>query len=70
MNVEEIKKQQIKPILRKYGVKKASIFCSAVRREVKESSDADILVKIDRDISFLDFVALKLELESAEGLIW
>jgi len=34
---------------------------------MKESSDIDILVEIDRDISLLDFVALKLELEEVLG---
>lgn len=66
MNVDEIK-NKILPILRKYGVRKASIFGSAVRGEMKESSDVDILVEIDRDISLLDFVALKLELEEVLG---
>jgi len=66
MNVSEIKKQ-IMPILRKYGVRKASIFGSAVRGEMKESSDIDILVEIEKDISLLDFVALKLELEETLG---
>lgn len=66
MNVFEIKKQ-IMPILRKYGVKRASIFGSAVRGEMKESSDIDILVEIEKDISLLDFVALKLELEETLG---
>jgi len=66
MRVEEIK-NQIMPILRKYGVKRASIFGSAVRGEVKESSDVDILVEIDKDISLLDFVAMKLELEEVLG---
>jgi predicted nucleotidyltransferase len=66
MSVDEIK-NKILPILRKYGVRKASIFGSAVRGEMKESSDVDILVEIDRDISLLDFVALKLELEEVLG---
>ena len=66
MNVGEIKKK-IMPILRKYGVKRASIFGSAVRGEMKESSDIDILVEIEKDISLLDFVALKLELEETLG---
>ena len=66
MHVEEIKKR-ITPILRKYEVKRASIFGSTIRREIKESSDVDILVEIDRDISLLDFVALKLELEEVLG---
>ena len=66
MSVDEIK-NKIMPILEKYGVKRASIFGSAVREEMKESSDIDILVEIDRDISLLDFVALKLELEEVLG---
>ncbi len=66
MNVEEIRRKVI-PILRKYGVKRASIFGSTVRGELKEDSDIDILVEIDKDISLLDFVALKLELEDVLG---
>ncbi len=66
MMTEEIKKR-IVPILRKYGVKRASIFGSAVRGETREDSDIDILVEIDRDISLLEFVALKLELEDVLG---
>lgn len=34
---------------------------------MKESSDIDILVEIEKDISLLDFVALKLELEETLG---
>ncbi|MBO8180207.1 MAG: nucleotidyltransferase family protein [Archaeoglobus sp.] len=66
MRLEEIKRNVV-PILRKYGVKRASIFGSAVRGEMKESSDIDILVEIEKDISLLDFVALKLELEEKLG---
>jgi len=66
MKLEEIKRD-VTPILRKYGVKRASIFGSAVRGEMRESSDIDILVEIDEDISLLDFVALKLELEETLG---
>lgn len=62
MNVAEIK-TGITPILRKYGVKRASIFGSAIRGEMKETSDIDILVEIEKDINLLDFVALKPELE-------
>ena len=66
MNVGKIK-NKILPILRKYGVRRASIFGSAVRGEMKESSDIDILVEIEKYISLLDFVALKLELEETLG---
>jgi len=66
MNIDEIKRK-IVPILQKYGVKRASIFGSAVRDEIREDSDIDILVEIEKDISLLDFVALKLELEDILG---
>jgi len=65
MRVEEVK-NQIMPVLRKYGVKGASIFGSAVRGEVKESSDVHIPVEIDKN-SLVDYVATKLELEEVLG---
>lgn len=64
--VEEISKKVV-PILRRYGVSKAALFGSMVRGQAREGSDVDILVEIDADISLLDFVGLKLELEDALG---
>ena len=65
MDIEEIKRK-ILPILAKYGVKRAGVFGSVVRGEEREDSDIDILVEIERDdLSLLDFVGLKLELEEA-----
>lgn len=61
-HIEEIK-QKILPILRRYGVKRVGLFGSCVRGEMTPDSDIDILVEIDSDISLLDFVGLKLELE-------
>lgn len=58
---------KIVPILQKYGVTRASIFGSVIRGEMREDSDIDILVEIEKDISLLDFVALKLELEDILG---
>jgi predicted nucleotidyltransferase len=60
--IEQIK-QKILPILRRYGVKRVGLFGSCVRGEMTPDSDIDILVEIDSDISLLDFVGLKLELE-------
>lgn len=62
--VEEISRKVV-PILRRYGVSKAALFGSMVRGQAREGSDVDILVEIDADISLLDFVGLKLELEDA-----
>ena len=65
MTIDEIKKKII-PVLRQYGIKKAGIFGFAVTGETREDSDIDILVDIERDdISLLDFVGIKLELEEA-----
>ncbi|OHB94382.1 MAG: hypothetical protein A3E19_02265 [Planctomycetes bacterium RIFCSPHIGHO2_12_FULL_52_36] len=66
ISIREIE-QKILPILQCYGVKRAGLFGSCVRGEVKEDSDIDILVEIEEDISLLDFVGIKLELEEALG---
>lgn len=62
-SVEEIK-QKILPILKKYNIKKAGLFGSCVRGEIKGDSDIDILAEIEDDISLLDFVGIKLEIEN------
>lgn len=66
IHIEEIKRRII-PILQHYGVKRAGLFGSWVRGEMREDSDIDILVEIEKDISLLDFVGIKLELEEALG---
>ncbi|WP_036224062.1 nucleotidyltransferase family protein [Mesoaciditoga lauensis] len=66
MNVNDIK-VKILPILKKYNVKKAGIFGSVARNEENENSDVDILVEIDSDISLLDFVGMKIEIEETLG---
>ena len=60
-------KQKINPILQRYGVKRAGLFGSCVRGEMSEDSDIDILVEIDKNISLLDFVGIKLEIEETLG---
>jgi hypothetical protein len=64
--IEEIR-EKILPVLKKYWVRRASIFGSVVRGEATENSDIDILVEIRSNISLLDFVGLKLELEEVLG---
>ena len=58
---------KITPILKRYGVSKAALFGSSVKGEMTEASDIDVLVEIEKDISLLDFVGLKLELEEILG---
>jgi len=62
MDIEEIKRK-ILPILQRYGVKRVGLFGSFVRGQMTPDSDIDILVEIEKDISLLDFVGLKLEIE-------
>ena len=60
-NLEEIKKKA-RPVLKKYGIKKAGIFGSTARGET-EINDIDLLVKIEQKISLLDFIGIQQELE-------
>jgi len=55
-------KQKVRPILKKYGIKKAGIFGSSARGETYVN-DIDLLVKIEQKISLLDFIGIKQELE-------
>lgn len=54
------------PILKRYGIQKAGIFGSAARGEA-DYHDVDLLVKVDRSMSLLQFIALKHDLEDALG---
>ena len=62
--IEQIKRK-ILPILKFYNIKKAGLFGSLVRGELQKASD--ILVKINGNISLLDFVGIKLEIEEELG---
>ncbi len=64
--IENIKRKII-PILEHYGVRRAGLFGSVVGGELREDSDIDILVEIERDISLLDFVEFKLEIKEKLG---
>jgi len=67
MNKLENIKNKIRPILRKYGIKKAGIFGSSARAE-SVVNDLDLLVKIDGKISLLDFIGIQQELEDKLGM--
>lgn len=62
MSTAEIRKK-ITPILKTYGIKRAGLFGSAARGEEKDTSDIDILVEIEKDISLLEFIKIKRLLE-------
>jgi len=67
MNNLEYIKSQIKPILKKYGIKKAGIFGSSARGE-SVVNDLDLLVKIDKKMSLLEFIGIQQELEDELGM--
>ena len=64
MSIQEIKRKT-EPVLRKHGIRKAAVFGSAARGEMRKDSDVDILVDLREDASLLDIVELKEELEGA-----
>ena len=57
----------LRAILRSYGVVKASIFGSYARGEADTDSDLDILVQYKEGVSLFDHVDLKDELEKKCG---
>lgn len=60
------------PILKKYGVERASLFGSAARGEDNATSDIDILVSIKKPIGTFEFMGLQFALEEAlkKRLTW
>ena len=60
-------KNKIIPILRKYGVIKASLFGSIVRGENIDQSDIDLLVELPETASLLELASLKMDLEERLG---
>jgi len=65
-NLDDIKKK-IRPILKKYGIKKAGIFGSYARGE-SVVNDLDLLVKIDKKMSLLEFIGIQHEIEDVLGV--
>lgn len=62
MPIREIKNKVV-PVLKKHGVKKASLFGSVVRNDYTDTSDIDILVEMPETASLLELANLKLDLE-------
>ena len=55
---------KVLPILKKYNVKKASLFGSVLRDDFQSSkSDIDVLVDLPDTIHGFDYVALKIDLQ-------
>lgn len=56
---------KIIPILKKYGVTRASLFGSIVRGEETKESDIDILIEVPDSKSLFDMMDIQFELEDA-----
>ncbi|PJA55273.1 hypothetical protein CO165_04450 [Candidatus Roizmanbacteria bacterium CG_4_9_14_3_um_filter_33_18] len=56
---------KIIPILKKYGVLRASLFGSVVRGDTHKNSDVDILVQVPKNKSLFDMMDIQFELEDA-----
>jgi uncharacterized protein with HEPN domain/predicted nucleotidyltransferase len=63
--LEELQ-DKIAPVLERYGVARARLFGPSAKKR-QEGRDVDILVQLQEDMSLLDLVALKLDLEHALG---
>ena len=66
IHIEELS-EQILPVLKRFGVKKAAIFGSLAKGEESRESDVDILVEFETGKSLLDLAGLKIELEETLG---
>lgn len=67
MSIDEIK-EKISPILRAYGIKKASVFGSVSRGDDRSDSDVDLLVERGpKPMGVYKFIGLKYDLEDALG---
>jgi predicted nucleotidyltransferase len=60
-------REKVAPILRRLGVRRASVFGSLARGEGNEESDVDLLVELEPGKSLLDLAELKVELEEVLG---
>lgn len=67
MSIDEVK-EKITPILKEYGVKKASVFGSVSRGDDRPDSDVDLLVELGPGpMGMIKFIGLKHRLENSLG---
>jgi len=57
----------ISPVLRRYGIKSASVFGSVARGDDDAASDVDLLVEYPEGMTAMTAARLKLELEELLG---
>jgi predicted nucleotidyltransferase len=62
-----VKKPLLLELLRKHGVKRASLFGSTVTGAATEDSDIDFLVEFEGDKTLLDLAGLRIDLQELLG---
>ena len=65
-NIKKIN-DKIRPILKSYQIKKASVFGSFARGEESKKSDLDLLVEFKNDKSLFDMMDLQNKLQDTIG---
>ena len=58
---------RIIPVLVKHQVQRAGLFGSVLRSDYSEKSDIDIVIEPAENISLLDFIGIKIDLEKKLG---
>ncbi len=66
-NIQDILRKNKASLHLQYGVSRVGLFGSLVRGEATRSSDVDILVEFDRNISLFDFIQLEDDLRQLLG---
>jgi predicted nucleotidyltransferase len=59
---------ELRELLRKSGVKTASVFGSYARNEARADSDLDLLVELEEGKTYLDLGGLQFELQERYGI--
>ena len=60
-------KRRATGVLKTHGIKRAGLFGSAARNQLKPSSDVDILIETGGKMGLIEMVGLKLKLEASLG---
>lgn len=68
MDIQTIKKLAL-PVLKKHGITRAGLFGSAVRDEMNDKSDIDLLVELPKTVHGFDYVDLRVGLQEELELI-
>lgn len=62
MSLKEIR-ENIVPVLERHGIRRAGLFGSVARDELRPDSDIDILIDTHNEMGLLKMVSMKNELE-------